>query len=119
MKTATVKPSDLIREDAWRCASCGKPAPNRLRTCEGCPTGCVYQHTAAGSASVWAVEPEALAKERLAAAAPAMLAALHEAEEVLTQYEDADHDGAGFVPNSAMRARMEVSAAIAKAEGRE
>lgn len=64
-----------------------------------------------------AVHPYAQGNTYLMAAAPSMLDALHEAAEVLERYQDADHNGSGFVPNDVMRALQEVRAAIARAEG--
>lgn len=58
------------------------------------------------------------ANARLIAAAPELLAALHECEEYFDNRADADCDQDGFIPNKEMRLLTEVRAAIAKAEGK-
>lgn len=51
------------------------------------------------------------AEQRLAA----LVAELQEISATLEPHEDADHNGAGFVPNAAMRARQAIAEAVRKA----
>lgn len=32
----------VARQDAWKCSNCGRPHPDRVRSCD-CPTGCLFR----------------------------------------------------------------------------
>lgn len=37
-----MSPENKADEQAWKCAGCGAPSPNRVRACD-CPTECLFQ----------------------------------------------------------------------------
>lgn len=94
-------------DNPWRCAGCGKKADGLIKTCD-CPTMVGRRDRD----STWLVTRQQEEKDRLTAAAPSMLTALHAAECAVAELchgQDPAYQCWVIL--------AEVRAAIAKAEG--